>query len=151
MIQSISRFYCDVGFTSGQTIRTSIDPGSGTTKKEYVSNRGSGAKCAVNAPVATERRVLRITNQYSSRNNETMADARLRADLEALALHLAQAEHALVDTRRQVDSTPKATTARSWTPQQHRRSTDIHWRAQELARVVIPIHHVHGICQSQLD
>ena len=40
-----------------------------------------------------------------------MVEVQLRAVLEALALRVAQAEHALLDTRKQVESTPKAATA----------------------------------------
>ena len=51
------------------TIRKSIDRGSGTAKRGKSPDVVAEHQCAVEAPVVTERRVLRITKQYSSRNH----------------------------------------------------------------------------------
>ena len=73
MIQWIFGIGCDIGISSGWTIRVSIDLGGGT-KKNKSPNAGRAWQCAVEAPVATEQRVLRITKQSSSRNNAGYAE-----------------------------------------------------------------------------
>ena len=44
----------------------------------------------------------------SSTQVETMAEVQLRADLQVLAVRLAQEEHLLLDMRKQIENAPKA-------------------------------------------
>ena len=70
--------------------------------------------------------------------------------MEARMPRLAQKEQALLEARQQVAAVPKVKaplvdTRTFW------QSSYIHWRTQGLARVVISIHSVHGVRESQVD
>ena len=93
-----------------------------------------------------------MTKQYSCPNNGGRT-----ADLEALAVCLAQKEHALLDTRKQVDSAPKARTTPLVGYSNNRQGTNTHWRLtsrQIRADVQFDRYLIHSLdiaCCSDLD
>ena len=78
-----------------------------------------------------------------------MTEAQMRADMEVLMARLVLTERALVDTRQQVAAVPKVTAPLADTRTIGK--TPTFTGTQGLAGVVISIHSVHGIRESQVD
>ena len=78
-----------------------------------------------------------------------MTDVHMRADMEALMARLVQTESIAGHTTAIRSCAESVSTACGY--KDHWQGSYVHWRTQRLARVVIPIRCVYGICKSQVD
>ena len=73
----------------------------------------------------------------------------MRADMNAMMTRLVQTESVAGYTTANRTCAESISTARGH--EDHWQGSYVHWRTQGLARVVIPICCVYGMCKSQVD